>query len=175
MADLIPQDLAFADTAPVQMEGTAVVDGTPDEVWAVLVDHRSWPRWFGNGVTGCEPTSQPESGVGSTRSVALGRSARFDERFIAWDEPRLWAFTGTTMTPAAFTSLVERCTIEPLADGQTRVTYRMAIAPKGWLKPVVPLLRRKVTGALAGGMAALGREVVARRAAAGSAGSAGSA
>lgn len=164
MATYAPQDLAFADTAPVQVEGTAVVDGTPAEAWAVLLDYPSWPRWFGGGVTTCESTSDPATGVGSTRVVGLGPGGRlrFVERFIAWDEEAVWAFTAVE-GPGVFRSLVERCTLEELGAGRTRATYRMAFDPKPGLKPLVPGLRRGIGRALTKGMEGLATEVRARR------------
>lgn len=138
MAQLVPQEIEFADTAPVTAEGAAVVTGTPEEVWAVLADHQGWPSWFA-GVKSCE------------------------ERFVAWDRAKRWAFTVTDMRPAAVRSLVERITIAELAPGRTRVTYRMAFDPKPWLKPVAPLLARAMSANLTKAMVSLGRQVVERR------------
>lgn len=162
MSELTPRDLAFADTAPARAEGSAIVDATPAEIWAVLVDHGSWPRWF-TGVKACRPTSEPATGIGSTREVVLSGGARFQERFIAWDEDARWAFTATAMTPGGFRSLVERVTIEAVDDHRTRVTYRMAFDPALLLKPLAPLLTRAVSRNLDTAMEALGREAVSRR------------
>lgn len=162
MATLAPQDIDFTTRAPLRAEGTAVVDGTPAEVWAVLTDDESWPRWF-DGVRSCRPTSEPAGGVGATRQVVIRGGTRFDERFIAWDEGRLWAFTGVAVRPGLFRALVESCTIEPLDEGRTRVTYRMGAEPAPWARPLVPALRRGFTRGLAGGMQGLAREVAARR------------
>ncbi len=43
MAKLTPQEIQFAETAPFRAEGTALVMGSPTEVWAVLADNESWP------------------------------------------------------------------------------------------------------------------------------------
>jgi len=162
VAQLVPQEIEFADTAPVTAEGAAVVTGTPEEVWAVLADHQGWPSWFA-GVKSCEATSEPATGVGSTRRVVLAGGSRFEERFVAWDPAKRWAFTVTDMRPAAVRSLVERITIAELAPGRTRVTYRMAFDPKPWLKPVAPLLARAMSANLTRAMTSLGRQVVERR------------
>lgn len=163
MASLQPREIGFADTAPVRIEGAATLDASPAEVWEVLVDHEAWPRWF-RGVHTCRGTSEPATGVGSTRRVTLANGRWVvDERFIAWDDERLWAFTATAMRPAVFRSLVERVAIEPVAAGRTAVTYRMALEPTLALRPVVPLLRHTVRRNLSAALVELGREVVRRR------------
>lgn len=159
MAELVAQDVDFAETAPVRAEGRAVVSGTPAEVWAVLLDYPGWSSWFG-GVNHARATSDPATGVGSTREVVLPGGVTFQERFIAWEEEALWSFTATAMTPvAAFRSLVERVTIVELEPGRTRVTYRMAFDPKPLLAPVAPLLAKAISGNLTKAMRALDRRV----------------
>lgn len=162
MAKLVPQKIEFADTAPVRAEGTALVDGAPAEVWAVLLDYESWPTWFA-GVKRCRATSDPVTGVGSTREVVLVGGSRIQERFVAWEEDVLWSFTATEMTPAPFRSLVERVTIAGAGPGRTRVTYRMAFEPKAALRPVAPLLAKAQGRNLTKAMERLAAEVVERR------------
>lgn len=162
MATLIPQGPAFAETAPVRAEGAAVVAATPAEVWAVLLDYPAWPRWF-RGVRSCRPTSDPATGVGSTREVVLVGGTRFQERFILWEEAAVWAFTATEMKPGGFRSLVERVTIEARGPSWTQVTYRMALDPSTLLRPVAPLLARAIGRNLTKAMEALGREAQDRR------------
>jgi len=136
MAATVPKDLDFADDAPVIAERVGVVSATPKEVWDVLCDHESWVRWFPK-VKGCVATSDPGSGVGSTRDVTLPGGITISERFIAWEEPRVWAFTATAL-PAPVESLVECITLRPLDDNRTEVTYRMAFGPR---RPFTPLMK----------------------------------
>lgn len=161
MASYVEQDLGFADRAPVVAEASATVDAGAEEVWAVLADHRTWPRWF-SSVRSCEPTSQPEHGVGSTRRVGLGGGIRVDERFIAWDEPSVWAFTGVA-GPPLLRSLVERVTLADAGDGRTQVTYRMALEPRTLAAPLVKAARSGIERNLAKALVALGAEAVSRR------------
>ncbi len=160
------QPIEFADAPPRYAEGTAVVDATPEQIWAVLIDHATWPSWFGKALKSVVPTSEPAAGVGSTRTVSLQGGTVVEEEFIAWDEPRLWAFTGTKVSPPAFRKLVERCTIEPLDDGHTRITYRMAFEPAPLIKPLAGMIAKTASKALGDAMANLGAEA-SRRAAAG--------
>ena len=131
---------------------------TREQVWQVLVDHRGWPSWFGPSLVSCEPTSTPEHGVGSTRTVRLRGGASVDERFIAWDEPELWAFTGTSMKPAGFRELVERVVLAPIGHDRTRITYTMALTPSPAIRPLAPLLRIGVGKSLQKAVEALGRK-----------------
>lgn len=156
---VIERDIGFVESAPVRIEATAVVRAPRQAVWDVLVDHRHWPEWFGSSLRRCEPTSSDEAGVGSTRTVVLRGGAEIHEQFIVWDEPELWAFTAVAMSPAAFTSLVERVVLAPLGDHHTRATYTMALTPTWWMRPVVPLLRLGVRRSLTGALAGLGRTV----------------
>lgn len=161
MATYVPRDLEFADRAPLRIEGEAVADVEPGAVWEVLADHRRWPEWFGAPLVSCEPTSEPASGVGSTRRVVLRPNIAIDERFIAWEPDELWAFT-VTDGPPGVRSIVERCTIHVESPGRTRVTYRMAVEPAGALRPFGPLLRAGIGRSLKQATAALVAEAQRR-------------
>jgi uncharacterized protein YndB with AHSA1/START domain len=147
MAIYAPRDLAFADSAPVVIEAETVADVSPAAVWSVLIDHRGWPDWFGGPLVSCEPTSDPEEGVGSTRTIVLRPNIRIDERFIAWEPESLWAFT-VVSGPPGIRSIVERCRIHVEGPGRTRVSYRMALDPKAAMRPLIPVVRRQVAGSL---------------------------
>ena len=161
MATLEPQELDFAETAPFIAEAPVVVSGTPAEVWAVLLDYPAWPRWF-KGVKTCEPTSDPATGVGSTRTVTLQAGGRVDERFIAWEDEQLWAFTGVA-APRILDALVERVTIRPLDAERTEVTYRIAARWWGPFALLMKGLRRGVEKNLAASLRNLDAELAARR------------
>lgn len=150
------QDLTFVDRAPMRASATTVIDQPPERVWAVLVDHRRWPEWFGSSLVSCRPTSEAEAGMGSTRTVALRGGATVAERFIAWDEPSRWAFTATEIRPRMFTALVERADLVPLPGGRTRITYTMAFTPARALRPVAGLLRLGIDRSLADALQGLG-------------------
>ncbi|QXC59589.1 SRPBCC family protein [Aquihabitans sp. G128] len=162
MATMTPQEIGFADTAPVRAEGSAMIAASPAEIWAVLLDYEAWPTWF-LGVKSCRATSDPATGVGSTRQVVLHGGSTFQERFIAWEEERLWSFTATEMKPPGFRALVERVTIEDLGPRRTKVTYRMAFDPTLPLKPLGPVLQRVLSRTLTKAMKSLASEVAGRR------------
>lgn len=160
MARYIPRTLDFADTAPVRFEASEVVRSSPAEVWAVLCDHERWPEWMGS-LKRVTPTSDPASGVGSTREVVLTGGLTFQEEFIAWDEGERWAFTGIEGPPVA-RGLVERVTLVP-GDVGTRVTYRMAVEPRPGCGLLVRSARRGVERNLSQALRNLDDAVAARR------------
>ncbi|MGQ0842572.1 MAG: SRPBCC family protein [Sporichthyaceae bacterium] len=156
-----PQDLSFVETSPLRAEASFDSPASPEAVFAVLADHRNWPKWFGAVLTKVQPTSVPESGVGSTRTVWLLGLITVEERFLAWEEPHLFAFTGVGGRPPGFTKLVERVTIEPVGTG-SRIVYRMAADLPAPLRPVGRLLMPGVSRSLRSGLKGLSREAVGR-------------
>lgn len=161
MASFVPRELDFAETAPIIIESVGVVDGTRQEVWDTILDYERWPKWFTNIKT-CRATSTPATGVGSTRVVTLGGGVAFDERFIAWDEPEVWAFTGIS-GPPIFAGLVERITLVELGPRLTEVTYRMAIEPRKGLGFAVKGAQGGVRKNLKKALRLLNTEVANRR------------
>lgn len=162
MSTYVTQGLDFVDRAPLVVEATDTVRATPDEVWAAILDYERWPAWFPRIAT-CAATSDPPTGIGSTRDVVLkGGGGTFRERFIAWDEPERWSFT-VYEGPPLFTSIVERVTLRPLDDDRTEVTYRMALAPRRVLTPILRQARGQLQKVLAGALANLDGELDRRR------------
>lgn len=157
-----PQDISFADTSPLRAEATFDSPAPPEAVFAVLADHRNWPKWFGKPLTKVEPTSSGEFGVGSTRTATLLGFITVKEEFIGWDPPRLFSFTGVGGRPPGFTKLVERIIIEPLADGGSRITYRMAFDLPAPLRPTGKFLAKQVSRSLGKALPGLSAEAVAK-------------
>ena len=164
MSRLEPQPPSFADTAPVRLDFTTTVAATPGEVWAAFTDNRSWEQWF-SGCRLCRDTSTPFGGIGSTRHIEV-RGLSVDEVFITWEPEREWAFTVVEMKRSFATAMVERARFQAVDEGRTRIDYRMAIAPKLWFRPFVPVMRAGATRAFRSSFAALERYVGSRRSAA---------
>jgi uncharacterized protein YndB with AHSA1/START domain len=72
-------------------ESTATITATPDEVWRVLVDGRTWPSWD-SGVTAVEGAIAPGGTVRIRTEVAPGRA--FPVRVTAFEAPSRLEFTG---------------------------------------------------------------------------------
>ncbi|MFJ4651014.1 SRPBCC family protein [Nocardia sp. NPDC088792] len=164
MGSLEPQDMSYFDVAPVKSTASIECPVPARVVFAVLADHRRWPEWIGMGVSAAEPTSQPESGVGSTRTLVIARGAlRVREWFIAWEEPAVWAFTGIDCRPRVFAKLVEGFGLESLGEGSCRITYRMGCELPLLLKPMSPFFGRIWTRAIVGALPNLVSAAVRRQ------------
>ncbi len=155
----------WTDAAPVHISATRELAASPDEVFAALADHESWPRWFA-AVSKVERFGEPTEGLGSRRRVFLGRRFRVEEEFIEWEPGRTWGFTvtGASMGGARWVrSVNERVTIEALDDDTTRVTYLQAIEPAGWLSPLLRLARGSTAKRLGTALESLGEHIAAGR------------
>jgi uncharacterized protein YndB with AHSA1/START domain len=160
MPAAVERDLSYLEDAPVVVVAERIIAAAPHEVWEVICDHEAWPRWFA-AVRTCRATSDPPSGVGSTREVGLGAGVVLRERFLAWDQPERWAFT-VTHGPRVLRSVVEEITLRPV-DAGTEVTYRMALGPAAPLVPLVRSAKRAIARNLLAALAALEDEVGRRR------------
>ena len=161
MPKLTPREVDFVDTAPIKITTNVTVNGTPEEVWAVLIDNERWPEWFA-AAKACRSTSDEPQGVGSTRWIHVDLF-KVNERFVAWDPPHRWAFTILDVNLPGVISVVERALIEPTSDGKTTVSYTMASEVAPYLRPLVPLLRWRLSGMFVKGLAGIERQVASLR------------
>jgi len=161
MPKLTPRNTDFVDTAPIRITTVVTAKATPEEVWAVMADNERWPEWF-NAAKSCRTTSDVSGGVGSTRWIHVDLF-KVNERFIAWDPPRRWAFTILDVNLPGVVSVVEHALIEPVGTGETRVTYVMASEVAPYLRPLVPILRWRLTGMFKKGLAGIEGQVVRLR------------
>ncbi len=156
-----PETTAFTATAPLRTSVVREIDGTPDEVFAVLADADRWSRWF-PGLRNTRWTSPPPHGVGSTRQVGLG-PLTVDEEFIVWEPGERFAFTFTGANlpgTRAGVELVELVGLE--GGGRTRVSYTFAVEPVGLPRVVAARLAPVVAGLVGAGLRGLESEVRAR-------------
>ncbi len=160
MARLIQQDLAFADTAPWKFDFEAVISAAPAKVWSAWTDNPSWAVWFKN-CKSCVTTSPTAEGVGATRTIKVnGLTA--EEVFIAWEPEQLWAFTVTAIKPSFAKSMVERVRFTDVGNDRTRINYRIAIEPRGWAKPLRPIVATQGAKAFVASFAQFDKFVAAR-------------
>ena len=149
---LRPEDPSFVDRARVLNVRSVEVAAPPHAVWPALVDAEAWAHWF-TGVTHSEYTSAPPHGLGAVRSLHV-KGLEVTERVIACDPDERFAFTVLEANKAGFAAMAEVVTLEATPVG-TRVTYRQAVEPAWWLRPLSGVLRRKLGAELEAGLAGL--------------------
>ncbi len=99
-------------------------------VWAALLDAQAWTQWL--PITGVTWTSPRPFGVGTTRTVDIGKQS-VQEYFFAWEDGRRMAFNFTRST-LPLSAAVEDYQVIPTADGcELRWTGRASGFPLGWL------------------------------------------
>lgn len=156
MPTLTPVGVDFADTAPRTIVVDQVVAAPAAPIWAAIVDNSSWTVWYPTMRT-CVSTSDPDHGVGSTRRVVVG-SLRAEEKFVAWDPERTWAFTILETNLPLAKRFLERLDLIP-GDGVTAVRYTGAFEPTAFTRPIAGLIERQVRTAWTNGLAGLARHV----------------
>lgn len=149
---LRPEDLSFIERARVLNTRHIEVAAPPSAVWPALQDAAAWTQWF-TGVTHSEYTSDPPHGLGAIRSLHV-KGLEVTERVIACDDDRRFAFTVLESNKPGFAAMAEEVTLEVTASG-TRVTYRQAVDPTWWLRPLAGVLRRRLGDELEAGLAGL--------------------
>jgi uncharacterized protein YndB with AHSA1/START domain len=158
MGKLTEQGLDWLASAPARIVNEAVVKGTPDEVFAVITDHASWPTWF-RSMRKAEPGSVAE-GVGGTRTVWVG-PAKVLERFIAWEPGTRFSFTVVESSAPGLKSIVEDLALEPSGPAHTKVTYTVGIEPAG-PAALAKVVQRAAKPAFASGLKGLTKHLAAR-------------
>ncbi len=123
----------WIDGAPIIVEASIEIDATPDEVWAHIADHASWPEWF-EALDEVRPGST-STGVGGTRQVVV-KPITIDEVFTAWDEGEHFAFAIVGSQLPMLAAAAESVRLEAVGDRHCRVTYRQGVEGRrglGWL------------------------------------------
>ena len=108
-------------------EGTTEVFATPSEVMAVVADFEAYPEWVGN-LEEVEVLARDRRGRGTRVAFRL-RTPMGDQaytlayRYQPKDAGVTWTYVEGTLD-----DLAGSYTLEPAADGATRVTYRLEVA-----------------------------------------------
>lgn len=132
--------LDFVERAPQRFVVVRELAATPDEVFGILADGDSWPRWFPDMREVAWQTPAPHT-VGSIRHVRL-KSLRAKERFIAWEPGKRWSFVVFASTAPFTRAMVEDYVLEPLPGGHTRLTVNACFEPSLLGTILLPILRR---------------------------------
>ncbi|HYZ69982.1 MAG TPA: SRPBCC family protein [Mycobacterium sp.] len=118
--------LHFIETAPFRFSNSVDLTITPGQLWQVLEEPESWPRWsFVKKMTWTNPE---RLGVGSTRTIELRHGTAIDE-VIAWKPHSHMAFRIIQDSDSSQRASVEELRIEPTPTG-CRLTWTLAHDPK---------------------------------------------
>lgn len=120
-------DLSFIETAPYRFRNSVDLAITPEQLFEVLGDAESWPRWA-KVITKVTWTSPEPRGVGTTRVVEMRGGIIGDEEFIAWEPFRHMAFRFNECSTKAVAAFAEDYRVQVIPGG-CRLTWTMAQQP----------------------------------------------
>ncbi|MDT7589862.1 MAG: hypothetical protein QOE32_7412, partial [Pseudonocardiales bacterium] len=129
MAAVRQTDEQFLTSAPVRFSESFDVAGPAEEVWRELVGEKpvDWCRAL--SITW---TSERPFGIGTTRQAKiLGGALTVQERYFLWEEGRRKAFCVVEASLPVFERLAEDYVVEPLGSDRCRLTWTIAMEPKG--------------------------------------------
>jgi carbon monoxide dehydrogenase subunit G len=121
--------LDFIDSAPYRFVSTVDLPITPEQLFEVLEDAESWPKWA-SVITRVTWTSEPPRGVGTTRTVDMRGGITGDEEFLAWEPYEHMAFRFNSSTTGSIAAFAEDYRVVKTAQG-CHLTWVMALKPRG--------------------------------------------
>jgi hypothetical protein len=146
-------DDSFFRTAPAVIPAVVELDAPPARVWEVLGSDAMW-SWAPiiDDVRWSSPLPRT---AGAVRYLKLFWLVTLEEEFYRWDDAALRAtFRVTAQSRRVFDGLAEDFALTPLDGGaRTRLTWTMAVAPRGLPAPpkaLIPLLAKGNAQAIAG-------------------------
>jgi hypothetical protein len=138
-------DDAFFATAPIVVAAPVELDAPPARVWEALGGDAMW-SWAPIVDQLVWLTPRPQS-AGAVRRLRLLKVNTIEEEFYRWEEGHRATFRVTRQSRRLLNGLAEDFLVEPLAGGaRTRLTWTMAIAPRGMPAPPKALLPALVKG-----------------------------
>ncbi|GAA3531363.1 SRPBCC family protein [Aeromicrobium panaciterrae] len=121
--------LDFVDSAPNRFANSVELNITPEQLFEVLADAESWPRWA-KVITHVEWTSPEPRGVGTTRLVTMRGGLLGSEEFLAWEEHTMMAFRFNEASEKRIKAFAERYDVVETPTG-CRLTWTMAMEVTG--------------------------------------------
>jgi len=122
-------DLSFIDSAPIRFRNTVDLAITPEQLFEVLGDAESWPRWA-TVITKVTWTSPEPRGVGTTRTVDMRGGIVGNEEYLAWEPFTHMAFRFNECSTRSVAAFAEDYRVEAIPRG-CRLTWTMAQKPAG--------------------------------------------
>lgn len=145
---LVQRHPGETESSPVRIEHEIELEATPQEAFAVLADHSTWPRWF-HGMRRVRVDGAPD-GAGALRTVWVG-PARVQEQFVAWHQDERLTFDVVDSNLPGLLAMKEDWSLEPAGPDRSTLRIVVTAEPSG-IGRVVPwlvrmLLRRSTAGA----------------------------
>jgi|SRR6185312_5581012 len=125
-------DVDFIDSAPFAFRNSVDLAITPEQLFEVLSDAGSWPRWA-KVITKVTWTSPEPRGVGTTRIVEMRGGIVGNEEFLAWEPFTHMAFRFNERSTKSVAAFAEDYLVEVIPGG-CRLTWTMAQKPAGAAK-----------------------------------------
>jgi hypothetical protein len=122
-------DVSFVDTAPHRFSNSVDLAITPEQLFEVLADASSWPRWA-RVIRHVEWTSPEPRGVGTTRTVRMLGGLVGAEEFLVWEPCSRLAFRFNEASEKTIVAFAERYDVVPTLTG-CRLTWTMALEVSG--------------------------------------------
>ncbi|MEO8796730.1 MAG: SRPBCC family protein [Polyangiaceae bacterium] len=111
-----------------------------DEAFELLSDTAQLPRWV-HDCTGCQWTTSPPYGVGSTRDVVLKGGLTVHEEFLAWEPGERLTFTVTGMTIPLLRRMVEDFRLRRVSAATCELEWTVHYEPRTIAKLILPIAR----------------------------------
>jgi Polyketide cyclase / dehydrase and lipid transport len=122
-------ELRFTENAPYRLRNAVELAITPEQLFEVLADAQSWPRWA-SVITNVTWTSPEPRGVGTTRTVKMRGGITGNEEFIAWEPFTRMAFRFNDCSTRYVGAFAEDYQVQAIPGG-CRLTWTMALQPAG--------------------------------------------
>ncbi len=122
----------FIHKAPFAFRNSVDLAITPEQLFDVLSDAGSWPRWA-KVITKVTWTSPEPRGVGTTRTVEMRGGIVGNEEFLAWEPFTHMAFRFNECSTKSVAAFAEDYRVEVIPGG-CRLTWTMAQQPAGAAK-----------------------------------------
>lgn len=116
--------LEFIENAPLKFSNSVDLAITPEQLFEVLADAESWPRWA-SVITKVTWTTPEPRGIGTTRVVDMRGGLVGDEEFLAWEPHTRMAFRFNSCTTGAVAAFAEDYRVVPTPEG-CRLTWTLA-------------------------------------------------
>ena len=133
-------DLAWIKSTKFSFTATSELNCSPDQLFDIFEDAHAWTVWAPS-IKKVEWTSPQPFGVGTTRTVYLPGGMEGYEEFIAWQRGQRMAFKFTHCNKKSTRAFGEDYIVTDLGNGRCHLEWTMAMAPAGFSRVVLTLIK----------------------------------